>query len=95
MTWSLFWSYSTAIVTTFAVPQLTSADAANLGAKAFLVFAGCMLITIVLSFFYLPETANRTLAEIDELYAARILKRKWKGFQTTEATALDNGMEMS
>lgn len=75
-----------------------------------------MLITIVLSYFYLwgyllphlattqrlltpilsrPETANRTLAEIDELYAARIPKRKWKGFQTTGATALDNGLEMS
>jgi hypothetical protein len=25
--WSVFWSYTTAIITTFAVPQITSADA--------------------------------------------------------------------
>lgn len=29
-------------------------------------------------YVYRPETANRTLAEIDELYAAGIPKRRWK-----------------
>ncbi|KAH8802764.1 MFS transporter [Xylogone sp. PMI_703] len=86
MAWSTFWSYTTAIITTFAVPQITSADAGNLGAKAFLVFGGCMFITIIWTYFYLPETTNRTLAEIDELYASGVAKRNWKGYKTT-ATA--------
>ncbi|KAK9436261.1 MFS transporter, SP family, general alpha glucoside:H+ symporter [Metarhizium brunneum] len=89
MAWTTFWSYTTAIITTFAVPQITNADAANLGAKAFLIFGGCMLITLVWSYFYLPETSNRTLAEIDELYAERIPKRHWKGYKST-ANEIDN-----
>jgi len=84
--WSLFWSYTTAILTTFAVPQITNSDAGNLGAKTFLIFGGCMLITIILTYFFLPETANRTLAEIDELYASGIPKSKWKGYKTTVAS---------
>jgi hypothetical protein len=27
MSWTTFWSYTTAIITTFAVPQITNADA--------------------------------------------------------------------
>ncbi|QYS96915.1 MFS domain-containing protein [Trichoderma simmonsii] len=89
MTWTLFWSYVTAIITTFAIPQLTSADAGNLGAKAFLVFGGFMLITIVWSYFYLPETAKRTLAEIDELYERKVPKRHWASYkiEMTESEA--------
>lgn len=41
----------------------------NLGAKPFHIFGGCMFVTVIWSCFYLPETANRTLAEIDEMYA--------------------------
>ncbi|KAK8930436.1 High-affinity glucose transporter HXT2 [Metarhizium anisopliae] len=63
MAWTTFWSYTTAIITTFAVPQITNADA--------------------------PETSNRTLAEIDELYAERIPKRHWKGYKST-ANEIDN-----
>jgi hypothetical protein len=51
----------------------------NLGAKAFLIFGGCMFITIIWSYFYLPETANRTLGEIDEMYALGLSMRKWRG----------------
>lgn len=36
-----------------------------------------------------PETANRTLAEIDELYQLRVPKRKWRSFKTTSAIVLD------
>lgn len=41
----------TAIITTFVVPQLTVK--AGLGARTALVFAGCMLMTTVGSYFYL------------------------------------------
>jgi hypothetical protein len=38
-----------------------------------------MLITIIWSYFYLPETANRTLGEIDEMYALGLPMRNWRG----------------
>ncbi|OQV03444.1 hypothetical protein CLAIMM_08489 [Cladophialophora immunda] len=79
--WTLFWSQTTACITTFAVPQLTSADAGNLGAKVQLVFAGCLILTMIFTYFYLPETKGRTLGEIDEMYAAGIPMNKWRGYK--------------
>jgi hypothetical protein len=32
-----------------------------------------------LGVLFLPETKNRTLGEIDEMYAAAIIMRKWRG----------------
>jgi hypothetical protein len=37
MTWTALWSYTTAIITTFAVPQITSADAEVLGPPSWVV----------------------------------------------------------
>lgn len=81
MSWSLFWSYVTAVITTFAVPQITAADAGNLGAKAAFIFGGCMAGTIAFTWFYLPETKGRSLAEIDEMYNTKGLPMsRWKDY---------------
>lgn len=86
MSYAIAWAQTTAVITTFAVPQLTAADAANLGAKTYLVFAGCMACIITFVFFLLPETRGRTFAEIDEMYDAKISMRKWRKYETkTEA----------
>jgi sugar porter (SP) family MFS transporter len=81
--YTLACAYTTAVITTFAVPQLVSADAANLGAKTYLVFAG--IVAFILAFYYmlLPETAGRTFAEINELYERGVSPRSWKGTQTS------------
>ncbi|CEO58449.1 hypothetical protein PMG11_03173 [Penicillium brasilianum] len=73
----------TAVITTLVVPQLTSADAADLGAKTYLIFAGCMAAIIVFVYFYMPETRGRTFAEIDEMYAARVPAWKWRSYRTS------------
>ncbi|KAJ5936490.1 hypothetical protein N7454_005125 [Penicillium verhagenii] len=73
----------TAVITTLVVPQLTSADAADLGAKTYLIFAGCMAAIIVYTYFLMPETRGRTFAEIDEMYAAKVPAWKWRSYQTT------------
>lgn len=78
-------AYTTAVITTFAVPQLTAADAANLGAKTYLIFGGCVAIILVCYYIFLPETAGRTLAEIDEMYANKVPARKWKSYKTSAA----------
>ncbi|CAG9951564.1 unnamed protein product [Clonostachys rosea f. rosea IK726] len=79
-------SYITAVLTTLVVPQLTSADAANLGAKTYLVFGGLVAIILVFYYIYLPETARRTLVEIDELYELRVPPRKWAKHETSAAS---------
>ncbi|KIX03489.1 uncharacterized protein Z518_07042 [Rhinocladiella mackenziei CBS 650.93] len=73
--WSMFWSYVTAIVTTFVIPHITE----HIGAQADFVFAGCMLIIILGTYLYLPETKDRTLAEIEEMYTTKVAAWKWKG----------------
>jgi hypothetical protein len=83
MSYTVACAQTTAVITTLAVPQLTSADAANLGAKTYLVFAGCMAAIIVFYYFLMPETRGRTFAEIDEMYAANIPMWKWRSYETS------------
>lgn len=86
MSYTIACAQTTAVITTFAVPQLTSAGAANLGAKTYLVFAGCMACVIVWSFFLMPETKGRTYAEIDEMYDRKVPMWRWSSYETsTEA----------
>ncbi|OCT52710.1 hypothetical protein CLCR_09792 [Cladophialophora carrionii] len=82
MAWSTFWSYCTAVITTFAVPQITAPDAGNLGAQAAFIFGGCVFVTVIWSYFYIPETMARSAAEIDEMYAAKLPMRKWRGYKS-------------
>ena len=83
MAYTIAWAQTTAVITTFAVPQITSADGANLGAKAYLIFAGCMALIITFVYFLVPETKGRTFAEIDELYARNVPRRKWTKAETS------------
>jgi hypothetical protein len=89
----VFWSYVTAIITTFAVPQLTAADAANLGAKTAFIFAGCVFVTVLWTYFYIPETKARTMAEIDEMYSVKLPMRRWRDYkcEVVSSTAADLG----
>lgn len=82
MSYTIACAQATAVITTLVVPQLTSSDAANLGARTYLIFAGCMAVVFVFSFFLLPETRGRTFAEIDEMYAADIPMWKWRSYES-------------
>ncbi|EHK21557.1 uncharacterized protein TRIVIDRAFT_91290 [Trichoderma virens Gv29-8] len=82
MAYTVACAQTTAVITTFAVPQLTDASAAGLGAKTYLVFAGCMACVIVWSFFLMPETKGRTYAEIDEMYDKKVPMWRWSSFET-------------
>ena len=77
MAWTQLWTIVTAIALLFAVPQMITADAGNLGAKAAFVFGGCNLVALIITYFYLPETKGLSLAEIDALYAAKVPARRW------------------
>ncbi|KAL7941078.1 general substrate transporter [Trichoderma barbatum] len=73
---------TTAVITTFAVPQLTSADAANLGPRTYLVFAGGMACIVFWSYLLTPETKDRTCSDIDEIYNKKVSMRKRSEYKT-------------
>lgn len=49
-------------------PYLLSLDYVNLGAKMGFIFGGITTVGTILVYFYLPETKDRTLEEIDEMF---------------------------
>lgn len=83
MAYTIACAQTTAVITTLVVPRLTAPDAANLGAKAYLIFAGCMCCIVVFTFCFLPETKGRTFAEIDELYDAGVPAWKWRTYESS------------
>ncbi|RSH90283.1 hypothetical protein EHS25_001617 [Saitozyma podzolica] len=67
----------------FATPYMINPDEANLGGLVGFVFSGLSALAFVFTFFFVPETSGRTLAEIDELWAEKIPVRRWKGYVKT------------
>lgn len=51
-----------------AIPYLLSPTYANLGAKVGFIFGACQVLVLIWSIFFLPETKDRTLEEIDEMF---------------------------
>lgn len=49
-------------------PYLLSDSYANLGTKMGFIFGGCTVFGTVWTYLYLPETKDRTLEEIDEMF---------------------------
>ncbi|KAJ9132589.1 Major facilitator superfamily domain, general substrate transporter [Pleurostoma richardsiae] len=89
MSYAIAWGQTTAVITTFASPQLVNTDAANLGAKAYLVWGGCMVGVITFMYFMLPDTNGRTVGEVDEMYGKKIPMRHWGGYVCSSAAPLD------
>lgn len=94
--WSQFWSYITAVVTSFAVPRLANPDALNLGARVAYIFAGTNVAALLFTYFFLPETKGRTFAEIQAMYDdpavdARRHSRRQSCSATTTTSMLGTG----
>jgi hypothetical protein len=63
-------------------------NSGNLGAKVYLLFAGCMLLNIVIAYFVFPELKGRTPAEVDEMFEARLPARMFKGIVRSFSVAV-------
>ncbi len=61
----------------------------NWGPKTGLFFAGTGTIVCVIGWFILPELAQRTPAEIDEMFEKRVPPRKFKNYVTEVQMTLD------
>lgn len=66
----------------FVLPYLFNPDKANLGAKVMFIFGGLSVICLVYLWFYQPETAGRTYAELDEMFYKRVPAWKFKSYET-------------
>lgn len=87
LAWSQLWNVITAIAIMFAVPQMITSDAGNMGAKAAFVFGGCNVVMLTFSYFYLPETKGLSISDIDMLYAAKVPERQWTSWlRSSEVT---------
>ncbi|KAK4934294.1 hypothetical protein LTR10_024394 [Elasticomyces elasticus] len=65
-------------------PYLISADYANLGAKVGFIFGGISILVFIWCFLCLPETKDRTLEEIDEMFMNKVPARKFKTYVITK-----------
>ncbi|EAU33623.1 predicted protein [Aspergillus terreus NIH2624] len=68
------------MVVTYVLPYIAQSDGANLQAKTYLIFAGWMLFSVLIVFFYLPETRGRSAAELDEMFEAKVPARKFSSY---------------
>ncbi|OQU96574.1 hypothetical protein CLAIMM_02638 [Cladophialophora immunda] len=50
------------------IPYLLSPVYANMGAKVGFIFGGTQVVVLLWSIFFIPETKDRTLEEIDEMF---------------------------
>ncbi|RAL00068.1 maltose permease Mal61 [Aspergillus ibericus CBS 121593] len=62
------------------MPYLYNSDEADLGGLIGWIFAGLGALMLVVVVFELPETKGRTFEELDEMFAARVPTRKFRGY---------------
>ncbi|KAJ6015316.1 hypothetical protein N7540_009907 [Penicillium herquei] len=73
----------------FVLPYLFNPNEANLGAKVTFIFGGLSVICLAYLWFFQPETAGRSYAELDEMFISKVPARKFKEYRTdTEAMVI-------
>lgn len=72
------WLWNFAIA--FATPYIVDKDKGNLGSKVFFIWGGCNLMCFVFAWYFIYETKNLSLEQVDELYERVPHAWKSKGF---------------
>ncbi|KAF2015252.1 MFS transporter [Aaosphaeria arxii CBS 175.79] len=65
---------------TFTAPFFINPAALGWNAQYGYIWFGSNIIMVVFTFFFLPETRDRTLEEIHEMFEAKLPARKFKGY---------------
>lgn len=65
-------------LTTFTAPYFINPDSLNWGPKYGYIWAPSCLIGAAWTYWYLPETKNRTFEEIDEMFMSNVPGRKFR-----------------
>ncbi|KAH8647097.1 general substrate transporter [Ilyonectria robusta] len=68
-------------LTNFCTPYFINPENLNWGAKYGYIWAGSNFLVLLFVYFCIPELKDRTLEEVDELFAARISAREFIGYK--------------
>lgn len=68
---------------TFSAPYFINTAKFDWGPKYGYIWFGSNMLCVVFTWFFLPETRDRTLEEIHEMFEARLPARKFKGYVCT------------
>ncbi|KAB5585104.1 general substrate transporter [Coniochaeta sp. 2T2.1] len=74
-------------LTTFTAPYFINPAELNWGPKYGYIWAPICVLTAAWVFFFFPETKDRTLEQIDEMFEARLPARKFRGYNCTRTAA--------
>ncbi|KAL6408521.1 General alpha-glucoside permease [Ilyonectria robusta] len=61
----------------FVVPYMFNSDQGNLGGLCGFIFGGLCVIGFIFSYFCIPETKGRSIAEVDEMFESQVATRKF------------------
>jgi MFS transporter, SP family, sugar:H+ symporter len=65
----------------FTAPYFINPDDLNWGPKYGYIWFASNAVSVLWIYLYLPETKDRTLEELDEMFAARVPARKFAGYK--------------
>ncbi|CAK7235466.1 high affinity glucose transporter [Sporothrix bragantina] len=72
-----------ALIFNYSTPLMISTQGAGWGIRVGYFYAPLSLITLVLTYFTIPETTGRSFQELDELFEARTSAKKFKSTLTS------------
>ncbi|KAL3466523.1 general substrate transporter [Aspergillus heterothallicus] len=84
--------YTIYCIWAFVIPYMFNPDQADLGARTAYLFGGLGVILLVYMWFYQPETAGRSYAELDELFKKGVKVIDFKEYRT-DAELRGQGVE--
>lgn len=70
-------------VVSFTLPYLLDPPYANLQSKVGFIYGSICFLALVWGYFFLPELKNRSLEELEELFAAKVPLRKFGKYETS------------
>jgi Sugar (and other) transporter len=73
---------------TFTAPYFINPASLGWSAKYGYIWFASNMILLVFTWFFIPETRDRTLEEIHEMFEARLPARKFKAYVCTSTEAL-------
>jgi hypothetical protein len=65
---------------TFSAPYFINPAKFGWGPKYGYIWFGSNIVCVIFTWFFLPETRDRTLEEIHEMFEARVPARKFKSY---------------
>ncbi|CAH0022149.1 unnamed protein product [Clonostachys rhizophaga] len=80
----------TQFLVNFSIPYLIYPEYAGLGSKVGFIFAGILVLTVVFTYFAVPECKGKSLEQIDRLFNEGASLRKFGKYKSEEVTSSED-----